>query len=80
MSMTVLAETVNESLYNFKFEIGRREAIVMLFTDMNNELWSKSADGHSDNIFVWDNSFDSAEQTKEGITRQYVIKISIGQQ
>ena len=73
MSVTVLAEAINESLDNFKFEIGRRKAIVMFLTDMNNELWSESADGHSNNIFVGDNSFDSAEQTKEGITRQYVV-------
>ena len=52
----------------------------MFFRHMYHELGTKATDCHSRDIGVWNNPFDPAEQTHEGIIRQNIVQIPISQQ
>ena len=52
----------------------------MFFIDMYYKLASEATDSHGDDIRVGDPSLYPGEKSEEGITRQDVIQIFVGQQ
>ena len=63
--LMVLAPLINKSLHDFKLEIGRGESVIVLDSNMDDELTSESTYSHGLDISVWYFSFDSTEQIYE---------------
>ena len=74
------AITVDQSLDYFQLQIGRTEAVIVFFIDMNNKFWSEPTDSHPCDLAVRYFSFNSLEQTHEGVIGQDIVEVAVGKQ